>query len=40
MPVANYHVHHIDAHIFLVAYLHHHTYRQTRYAHCQRKETE
>ena len=25
---------------FLVAYIHHHTYRQTHYAHCQRKETE
>ena len=25
---------------FLVAYIHHRNYRQTRYAHCQRKETE
>ena len=25
---------------FLVAYIHHCIYSQTRYAHCQRKETE
>ena len=40
MLVASYYVHLTDAHILLDAYLRHRIYRQTHYAHCQRKNTE